>query len=111
PVGKTTAGTARFRCPARAGKISCAGCPFSMDLPAGTPRVEPADLAHLPKACRQETITIKTDVDLKRRQPIDWGTPEWIRSYGRRSRSEGGHGILRSPERGGIRRGFTRVVG
>lgn len=111
PVGTTTAGNARFRCPARAGKVGCPGCPLSMDLPQDTPRVQPADLTQLPKACRQETITIRDTVDLKRRQPHDWGSPKWIAAFGRRSRAEGGHGILRSPEGVGARRGFTRVVG
>jgi hypothetical protein len=111
PVGKTKAGQQRWQCPARAGKVSCVGCPFSIDYPDTVARVQPADPANLPKACRQETITIRDDVDLKRRQEHPWGSPAWQASYSRRARAEGTHGILKASDSGAVRRGFTRYTG
>lgn len=108
-VGKTSSGAERFRCPARAGKVKCDGCPFSRDFPDGLPQVEaPAEPG---KACAQATITIPTRVGLKLRQELYWGSDEWIRSYARRTRVEGSFGVLKGAKNGRLTRGWTHQVG
>lgn len=109
--GKTKSGAQRFICPARAGKVKCGGCPFSRNLPGDLPEVNPPNPDDPPKACRQETITIGDTVDTKLRQADYWGSPEWIRSYNRRTRVEGSFGLLKSPKTGGVRRGWIHQVG
>lgn len=108
-VGKTSSGADRFRCPARAGKIKCSGYPASRYLPDGTPEGNPQDPPA--KACSQATITIKRTVEPKLRQRDYWGSPEWIRSYSRRTRVEGSFGLLKSPKTSGVKRGWTHQVG
>lgn len=108
--GKTSAGNQRFKCPARAQKVSCAGCPMSQFLPEDPPEVVPDDPEDLPAACAQETITIDASADPKLNQEEYWGSLEWQAKYGRRSRVEGTFGVLKSTSGLG-RRGWTRQVG
>lgn len=109
PVGKTSAGNDRFRCPARAGKLACDGCPLSELLPAELPRVQAPTVKQ--KACAQETITIPSAESVKLRQDLYWGSQEWIRSYSRRSRAEASYGVLKGVGDGGLQRHWTFQVG
>ena len=81
--GKTPAGAQRYICPARAGKVVCAQCPLSQLQPdaADKPNVTPPQGENLPRACTNETMSVKSDVGLKLRQRLYWGSPEWIREY------------------------------
>lgn len=108
-MGKTSNGNERFRCPARAGKIACSGCPLSMDSPPEVPEVTPP--TELPKACAQETITIGPEASSRLRQKLYWGSEEWIRSYARRTRVEGSFGVLKGARGGRLQRGWTHQVG
>lgn len=98
----------QFKCPAKAGKLVCDACPLSQDfvgVPAVTAPAAPG------KACTQATITIKASIEPKLRQDLYWGSPEWKKSYSRRTRVEGSFGVLKSPKSGNIRRGWTHQVG
>lgn len=107
--GKTSSGARRFTCPARAGKIACDGCPlYAGGAPDGLPTVEAPTPA--PKACSQRTITVSDDTMRKLRQEAYWLSDDWITSYSRRTRVEGGFGILKKTANGGIKRGWTRQV-
>jgi hypothetical protein len=103
----------RFVCPARAGKIVCSGCPMSQFLPEddGNPLPEVTAEGPLPKACRQETISIGRSVNPKLHQQHYWGSIIWQRSYARRNRVESGFSLLKTHDRGCIKRGWTRQVG
>lgn len=107
--GKTSSGARRFTCPARAGKVACDGCPlYAGGAPRDIPTVKAPDPA--PHACTQRTITVSDDVTRKLRQDTYWMSDEWIASFSRRSRVEGGFGILKKTANGGIKRGWTRQV-
>lgn len=111
-VGPDATGKERWKCPAQVGKVICDNCPLSKLLPAGTPKIEnPPPLETAPKACKQTAITVPGDVTPKLRQRLRWGSPEWIESYNRRSRVEGGFGNLKSSKTENVRRGWTHVVG
>ncbi|HEU4675330.1 MAG TPA: hypothetical protein VFS29_05050, partial [Motilibacteraceae bacterium] len=97
-TGPDPTGKERYECPARAGKIVCAHCPLSQNLPEGTPTVEdPPEADTAPTACQQRTITVPGDVTPKLRQQLRWGSPEWITSFSRRTHVEGGFGNLKNP--------------
>lgn len=99
----------QFICPAKAGKVKCAGCPLTRDFGDDVPEVTPP--ATLPKACKQATICVKPTVQPKLRQDLYWGSPEWKASYGRRNRVEGTFGLMKSVKGGNLRRGWTHQVG
>jgi hypothetical protein len=63
--------------------------------------------ARLPK----RVFPIGNLTEPKLRQREYWGSPEWIRSYSRRTRVEGSFGLLKSPKTGGVKRGWTHQVG
>jgi hypothetical protein len=111
--GVAKSGAERYKCPARAGKVVCDGCPLSKLIPAEAqrPTVEPPPGAALPKACSQETIVVRESVEPKLRQREYWGSPEWQASFNRRVRVEGAFGVLKSPKGGNVRRGWTHQVG
>jgi hypothetical protein len=105
-------GAERFSCPAQAGKVACDNCPLSKFAPAGLPRVlNPPATPDIPDACRQATISVPMTVSPKLRQRERWGTPAWVISYNRRSRVEGGFGLLKNDTTGNVKRGWTRQVG
>ncbi|WP_311210062.1 MULTISPECIES: transposase [unclassified Aeromicrobium] len=108
--GTTSSGKTRFKCPARAGKLLCEGCPLSTMLPGDRPAVEPEDLENLPRACAQETITIDPSAAPKLNQKHYWGSKAWQADYGRRSRAEGTFGFIKT-EQNVSTRGWTRQVG
>ncbi len=99
-------------CPGKAGKVTCALCPLSADYGDDRPVVQdPGPLATAPKCCRQSTVVIPGPALSKLRQRDDWGSPQWIESFARRSHIEGIFGNLRNPSTQNIKRGFCRVVG
>ena len=65
----------------------------------------------MPTACPQATISVPPAVSPKVRQKQRCGSPVWVASYKRRSRVEGGFGLLKNESTGNIKRGWTRQVG
>lgn len=109
PIGKTSAGNQRFRCPARAGRVACHGCPmYPGAVPLGIPQVNSPK--PLPKACAQETITVPQDVNIKLRQQHYWLSREWAASYNRRGDIERAFSQVKS-KTGLERFEWTRQVG
>lgn len=108
--GRTKAGTQRWRSPGHAGKLRCPGNPDSMHLGDHVPRcVHPT---RVPPSCEQVTVAVpERGIALKLKQDDYWGSPEWITSFNRRVRVEGGFGLLKSARSGNIRRGWTHQVG
>ena len=87
------------------------GHPASLG-PPDLPRVpNPPAEPDLPDACKQATISVPMTVSPKLRQRDRWGTPAWVFSYNRRSRVEGGFGLLKNDTTGNVKRGWTRQVG
>jgi hypothetical protein len=105
-------GSEQFMCPAQAGKAVCDNCPLSKYAPTDLPRVpNPPTGPDIPAACKQATISVPMTVSPKLRQRTRWGTPAWVISYNRRSRVEGGFGLLKNDTTGNVKRGWTRQVG
>ena len=102
----------RYACPAQAGKVVCDNCALSKLAPAGLPQVlNPPTGPGMPTACQQRTISVPLTVTPKVRQKQRWGSPAWVASYKRRTRVEGGFGLLKNDATGNIKRGWTRQVG
>ena len=110
--GPDTTGKERWECPAQDGKIACERCPLSLLGPTALPAVDDPPAADTaPACCTQRTITIAGDVAEKTRQRLVWGTPDWIRSFARRTYVEGAYGNLKSAKTENIRRGWCFVWG
>jgi len=73
--------------------------------------LNPPTTPGIPDACKQATISVPMTVSPKLRQRERWGTPAWVISYNRRSRVEGGFGLLKNDATGNVKRGWTRQVG
>ncbi len=71
----------------------------------------PPARATAPRCCTQRTVTIPGTVTPKLRQPLYWGSPEWIESYSRRTYVEGFFDNMKNPSTENVRRGWCRVVG
>ena len=109
-AGPDANGTERFECPAQAGKVRCEACPLSQMLTGDLPEVDgPPEGQGVPTCCTQRTITLRADVDAKRRQHLRWGTPEWIAAYLRRVYVEGTYGSLKSSSGANLRRGWCHA--
>ncbi|WP_338749496.1 transposase [Janibacter alittae] len=110
--GKAASGAQRYVCPARAGKIVCSQCPLSQLHPeaASKPQMTPPEGKVL-SACANETMSLKSEVGLKLRQRLYWGSPEWISEYSQRTRVEGSFGRMKHFSTGGVRRGWIRQMG
>jgi len=112
------AGTARYECPAEAGKL---GCPLRAGtvetaVEAGLPIVErppdPNGPEGLPTCCAQRTLTLTPPPGHdKLVQPHYWGGRAWHRIYGKRTYVEGSYGNRKNPSTEDLRRGLFRVVG
>ena len=61
--------------------------------------------------CRQRTITIAGAVVEKVRQPLAWGSDDWIDSYSRRTHVEGIFGNVKSAKTADLQRGWIFIVG
>lgn len=111
-AGPDQTGKERYECPAQAGRIRCDNCPLSRRLPAHLPAVaEPPAADTAPACCTQRTVTIGGEVDAKRRQRHNWGTPEWIAAYARRTYVEATYGNVKSAKTENMRRGWCFVWG
>jgi len=111
-TGRAGKSAQRFACPAQAGKVRCPSCPLSMAGPADLTLVpNPPTGPGTPKACTQATISVPTTVSPKLRQKERWGSPAWVASFKRRTRVEGGFGLLKNSKSGNVKRGWTHQVG
>jgi hypothetical protein len=61
--------------------------------------------------CLQRTITIAGAVAAKVRQPLVWGSDDWIDSYSRRTHVEGTFGNYKSAKTADLQRGWIFIVG
>jgi hypothetical protein len=111
-TGRVGKSAQRFTCPAPAGKIACPNCPLSMAGPADLTLVpNPPTGPGTPKACSQVTIAVPATVSPKLHQKERWGSPAWVASFKRRTRAEGGFGLLKNSKSGNVKRGWTHQVG
>ncbi|MDA8368175.1 MAG: hypothetical protein M0Z62_14685 [Actinomycetota bacterium] len=109
-AGDDEGGTHRVMCPAAMGKCRCALRPESMALDYTHPEVvsPPEDL---PTCCVQKTISVRVEIDAKRRQKHDYPSKAHRFSYNRRTGSERTFSWFQDPATGGIRRGWSRLFG
>ena len=112
--GKTSGGV-RYSCPAKVGKVVCAGCPFQVDpdddapIIEEPPRMPKAQLRDELPACAQQTIVVPWEANEKHRQPHRVGSPEWFKVFTRRTRIEGIFSAART--QGGLNKGWICVLG
>jgi hypothetical protein len=64
-----------------------------------------------PACCTQRTITIPPHVAAKTRQKHDYPSPEWRRSYRRRTGSERANSTIKDTASNNIARGWCRLTG
>ncbi len=100
----------RVMCPAAMGKIRCPLRPTSMTLNRDRPEIlTPPE--HPPACCTQQTITVPPDVAAKTRQKHDYPSPQWRRSYRRRTAAERVNATIKDTATTSIARGWCRLTG
>jgi hypothetical protein len=100
----------RAACPAVTGKIRCPLRPDSMTLSRDRPEILTPP-GHPPACCAQQTITVPPDVNAKTRQKHDYPSPQWRRSYRRRTSAERGFSTIKDTATSNIARGWCRQMG
>ena len=112
--GRHTAGDAdgyhRVTRPATAGKIRCPLRPESMKLDRSRPEIL-APPGHPPACCTQQTITVPPQIAAKTRQKHDYPSPQWRRSYRRRTAAERVNTTIKDTATTSIARGWCRLMG
>jgi hypothetical protein len=109
-AGDDADGYHRVICPAATGKIRCPLRPASMTLPRDRPEIlTPPE--HRPACCTQQTITVPPDVTAKTRQKHDYPSPQWRRSYRRRTAAERVNATIKDTATTSIARGWCRIMG
>src|SRR5258706_1158259 len=100
----------RVMCPAAMDKIRCPLRPASMLLGRDRPEIlSPPE--HPPACCTQQTITVPPHVAAKTRQKHDYPSPQWRRSYRRRTAAERVNATLKDTPTSNIARGWCRLTG
>jgi hypothetical protein len=105
-----TDGYHRVTCPATAGKIRCPLRPESMKLDRDRPEIITAP-KHPPACCTQQTITVGPQIAAKTRQKHDYPSPQWRRSYRRRTSAERANSTIKDTASNNIARGWCRLMG
>jgi hypothetical protein len=105
-----TDGYHRVTCPAAAGKIRCPLRPESMKLGRDRPEIITAP-KHPPACCTQQTITVGPQIAAKTRQKHDYPSPQWRRSYRRRTSAERANSTIKDTASNNIARGWCRLMG
>ena len=100
----------RATCPAATGKIRCPLRPESMTLDRNRPEVLTPP-GHPPACCTQQTITVGPQVAAKTRQKHDYPSPQWQRSYNRRTSAERANSTIKDTASTNIARGWCRLMG
>lgn len=90
PHGSTPAGTPRFRCPARAGKVRCSRVPESLKLAATKVTINTAAMDDLPmpSVCEQKAVTVPLPLLVKDQQQYPYGSQRFNRTYNLRNKVE-----------------------
>jgi hypothetical protein len=113
-LGRHTADDAdgyhRVTCPAATGKIRCPLRPASMLLSRDRPEILTPP-PHPPACCTQQTITVGPQVAAKTRQKHDYPSPQWRRSYRRRTAAERVNATIKDTATTSIARGWCRLTG
>ena len=113
-LGRHTADDAdgyhRVTCPATAGKIRCPLRPDSMLLSRDRPEILTPP-GHPPACCTQQTITVPPQIAAKTRQKHDYPSPQWRRSYRRRTAAERVNATIKDTATTSIARGWCRLMG
>jgi hypothetical protein len=113
-LGRHTADDAdgyhRVTCPAAAGKIRCPLRPDSMLLTRDRPEILTPP-SHPPACCTQQTITVPPSIAAKTRQKHDYPSPQWRRSYRRRTAAERVNATIKDTATTSIARGWCRLMG
>jgi hypothetical protein len=113
-LGRHTADDAdgyhRVTCPATAGKIRCPLRPDSMLLSRDRPEILTPP-GHPPACCTQQTITVPPQIAAKTRQKHDYPSPQWRRSYRRRTAAERVNATIKDTATTSIARGWCRLTG
>jgi hypothetical protein len=100
----------RVTCPATTGKIRCPLRPDSMLLSRDKPEILTPP-SHPPACCTQQTITVPPEIAAKTRQKHDYPSPQWRRSYRRRTAAERVNATLKDTATTSIARGWCRLMG
>ena len=66
---------------------------------------------HPPTCCTQQTITVPPGVAAKTRQKHDYPSPQWRRSYRRRTAAERVNATIKDTATTSIARGWCRLMG
>ncbi len=113
-LGRHTADDAdgyhRVTCPATTGKIRCPLRPDSMLLSRDRPEILTPP-GHPPACCTQHTITVPPEIAAKTRQKHDYPSPQWRRSYRRRTAAERANATIKDTATTNIARGWCRLTG
>jgi hypothetical protein len=113
-LGRLTADDAdgyhRVTCPAVTGKIRCPLRPPSMTLSRDRPEILTPP-GHPPACCTQQTITVPPETAAKTRQKHDYPSPQWRRSYRRRTAAERLNATIKDTATTSIARGWCRLTG
>jgi hypothetical protein len=100
----------RVTCPATTSKIRCPLRPASMTLPRDRPEILTPP-QHPPACCTQHTITVGPQIAAKTRQKHDYPSPQWRRSYRRRTSAERANATIKDTATSNIARGWCRLTG
>jgi hypothetical protein len=100
----------RVTCPATTGKIRCPLRPESMKRDRSRPEIL-APPGHPPACCTQQTITVPPEIAAKTRQKHDYPSPQWRRSYRRRTAAERVNATIKDTATTNIARGWCRLTG
>ena len=66
---------------------------------------------HPPACCTQQTITVPPGIAAKTRQKHDYPSPQWRRSYRRRTAAERVNATIKNTATTSIARGWCRLMG
>ncbi len=64
-----------------------------------------------PACCTQQTITVGPQIAAKTRQKHDYPSPQWRRSYNRRTSAERANSTIKDTASNNIARGWCRLMG
>jgi hypothetical protein len=67
--------------------------------------------SHPPPCCTQQTITVPPKIAAKTRQKHDYPSPQWRRSYRRRTAAERVNATIKDTATTSIARGWCRLTG